>query len=340
MRSLGLIFLCILFSGCQGQQTVEEKINGVSFVATRDAVGPEHLGPVEQLHANYAAIMPFAFIRSVDEPTVIFNRERQWFGETEEGVKQYTKELHSKGIKVMLKPQIWIRNGEFTGEFKPNTEAQWLALEKSYSDFILTFAKVAQESKVDIFCIGTELHRFVENRPEYWHNLVTQVKQQYKGKLTYAANWDEYTKTPFWKDLDYIGIDGYFPLSEEKSPKKEDLVKGWQKWKDQMQKLHVALDKPILFTEFGYRSMDYTAKKPWLVDRNQENVNLDAQALALQVVFDELWKEEWFAGGFIWKWFPHHNEVGGKENNRFTPQNKPAEETIRQHYKNQLENQG
>lgn len=340
MRCLGLFFLCILCFGCQGQQQNQEKINGISFVATREAVGPEHLEPVEKLHANYAAIMPFAFIRSVDEPRVIFNMERKWFGETAAGVKQYTKELHGKGIKVMLKPQIWIRNGEFTGELKPQSETQWVVLEKSYSDFILTYAKVAQESKVDIFCIGTELHRFVENRPEYWYRLINQVKQEYKGKLTYAANWDEYTKTPFWKDLDYVGIDGYFPLSEEKSPKKEDLVKGWVKWKDQMQALHVALDKPILFTEFGYRSMDYTAKKPWLVDRNQENVNLDAQALALQVVFDELWKEEWFAGGFIWKWFPHHNEVGGKENNRFTPQNKPAEETIRKHYKNQLENQG
>ncbi len=41
----------------------------------------------------------------------------------------------------------------------------------------------------------------------------------------------------------------------------------------------------------------------------------------------------WFAGGFIWKWFHKHKEVGGENNNRFTPQNKPAEVLLRNLYK-------
>ena len=90
--------------------------------------------------------------------------------------------------------------------------------------------------------------------------------------------------------------------------------------------------KPILFTEFGYRSMDYTAKKPWLVDRNQMAVNLAAQSNATKAVFEEFWKEDWFAGGFIWKWFIHHERSGGKDDNRFTPQNKPTEDVIRSYY--------
>jgi hypothetical protein len=49
----------------------------------------------------------------------------------------------------------------------------------------------------------------------------------------------------------------------------------------------------------------------------------------LQAIHNQFWKEEWFAGGFIWKWFHRHDEVGGLQNNRFTPQNKPAEELIR-----------
>ena len=39
-----------------------------------------------------------------------------------------------------------------------------------------------------------------------------------------------------------------------------------------------------------------------------------------------------FAGGFIWKWFHNHSEVGGMQNNRFTPQNKPVEKLIKEHY--------
>ncbi|RLD64698.1 MAG: glycoside hydrolase, partial [Bacteroidetes bacterium] len=50
-------------------------------------------------------------------------------------------------------------------------------------------------------------------------------------------------------------------------------------------------------------------------------------------LFEEFWKEDWFAGGFLWKWFVNYNEVGGVENNMFTPQNKPVENIIREYYK-------
>ena len=51
-----------------------------------------------------------------------------------------------------------------------------------------------------------------------------------------------------------------------------------------------------------------------------------------QALFEELWHEEWFAGGFVWKWFMDHEKVGGIDNPRFTPQNKPAEEIIKTFY--------
>ena len=51
-----------------------------------------------------------------------------------------------------------------------------------------------------------------------------------------------------------------------------------------------------------------------------------------KLLFDEFWNEDWFAGGFLWKWFIHHEDVGGEKDNRFTPKNKPAESVIRAHY--------
>ena len=233
---------------------------------------------------------------------------------------------------IMLKPQIWVWRGEFTGDIVMESEENWKKLEASYTSFALTYAKLAEEMQVEIYCIGTELEEFVKARPEYWTDLIQKIRGIYKGKLTYAANWDEYTRTPFWKDVDYIGVDAYFPLSDERNPKKEEMALGWQKWKTNLAQISSEIDKPVLFTEFGYRSMDYTAKKPWLVDRNEMDVNLQAQSDALGVTFEEFWKEDWFAGGFIWKWFIHHNDVGGSGNNRFTPQNKPAETVIKAHY--------
>ncbi len=89
-----------------------------------------------------------------------------------------------------------------------------------------------------------------------------------------------------------------------------------------------------MFTEFGYRSVDFNGVKPWDSNRVEGNVNLQAQVNALQAIHNQFWKEDWFAGGFIWKWFIDHEKSGGENNNRFTPQNKPAGELLRKLYAN------
>ena len=328
-KLLILIFLTSLF-GCEGQN---RKINGVSFVASRDKVEQKNVDPVVNLHANYASVMPFGFLRSLDNPNIIYNTERQWFGETRQGAKQYIELLKKNGIEIMLKPQIWIWRGEFTGYIKMNTEEDWRILEESYRDFILEYARLAEETQAAIFCIGTELEQFIMNRPDYWKTLITDIRSVYSGKLTYAANWDEYKRTPFWKDLDYIGVDAYFPISESKTPTLEEARSGWESWKSEMRSVSEKAGRPILFAEYGYRSVDFAGKEPWKSDRSLTEVNLEAQTHSTLALFEEIWNEDWFAGGFIWKWFINYEESGGPENSRFTPQNKPVEAVIREQYR-------
>ncbi|MFC4634753.1 glycoside hydrolase [Dokdonia ponticola] len=309
-----------------------QKINGISFVASRDKVTQENVSPVVQLGANYAAVMPFGFIRSVDSPTVVYNTDRQWYGERLEGAKSYIELLQANDIKILLKPQLWIWRGEYTGYLTMETEENWKILEASYTAFILEYAKLAQETNTDIFSIGTELEQFVVNRPGYWKSLIKKIKTIYKGKLTYASNWDEYKRVPFWDQLDYVGVDAYFPLSEMQTPTIESVIDGWRWWKGELATFSKTHNKKILFTEWGYRSVDFSAKEPWTTDRTITNVNLEAQANTTKATFEALWNEDWFAGGFIWKWFINHSESGGSDNNRFTPQNKPAEAIIKTYY--------
>ena len=332
MRIFFSLCLVFLLHSCAMISYKPQKINGVSFVASRDSINQKHIDPVLNLNANYAAVMPFGFIRDLQHPEVAFNSERQWFGETKNGVKQYIETLKKDHIKVMVKPQIWVWRGEFTGFIKMNNEEEWAQLENTYSNFILEYAQVAEETHAELFCIGTELENFVASRPDFWNQLIKRIKEIYKGKITYAANWNEYTKTPFWEQLDYIGIDAYFPLSDQQTPSVEDCKEGWQKHKTEIKSYAEKFKKPILFTEFGYRSVDFTAKAPWLSDREMDDVNLEGQVNATQALFDEFWKEDWFAGGFIWKWFHEHEIVGGELDSQFTPQNKPVEETVRQFY--------
>ncbi len=331
MKKLGLLLLVVFQLSCSSK--AQTKINGVSFVASREEALQIHVDEILKIHANSAAVMPFGFIRDISHPEIIFDTDRQWFGETRKGAKQYIELLQKNNISVMIKPQIWVSRGQFTGTIEMQSEENWEELEASYDKFILNYAELAEETNASILCIGTELEKFVENRPEYWQRLIKKIRAIYKGKLTYAANWDEYKRTPFWKELDYIGIDAYFPLSESQTPSLLELETGWQPWKKTILEVSQSNGRPILFTEFGYRSMDYTAKKPWLVDNNEDKVNMDAQVNAKKAIFNEFWKEDWFAGGYVWKWFIQHDKSGGDSDNRFTPQNKPAQAVIRDHYK-------
>lgn len=335
LKFLSVTFvLTILLSSCSATIPLQDKVNGVSFVASRDSITQKHIDPVLNVNANYAAIMPFGFIRDLNSPEIIHNTDRQWFGETRAGAKQYIERLQDNNIKIMVKPQIWIWRGEFTGYLKMASEDNWKKLEASYQSFILEYAKLAEEVNAELFCIGTELNSFVSARPEFWNQLINTIRTIYKGKLTYAENWDTFANVAFWKHLDYIGIDAYFPLSEEKTPTIDSLKKAWQPHKQKIINLTKQIKKPVLFTEFGYRSTNYTAKKPWDSNHKITDVNLKGQEIALQALFNEFWDEKWYAGGFVWKWFHAHDRSGGNEDSQFTPQNKPAEQIIKALYSN------
>ncbi len=325
-RLLIIIFFLVLQSSCIAQQ---EKINGLSFVASKILINEHHVNPVVDINANYVAIMPFGFIRDLSHPEISFNSNHQWVGETKTGAKHYIEEFQKKNIQIMLKPQIWIWRGQFTGHIEMANEADWKILEDSYSKFLLEYCQLAHEMNVPIVCIGTELEKFIENRPNFWLDLILKIKKIYQGKLTYAANWDEYKRTPFWDDLDFIGIDAYFPVSEVKTPNIIDCLDGWKQYKKEIKSISKKHNKQILFTEFGYRSVDFSGKEPWKSDRSMTQVNLEAQTNATRALFKEFWEENWFAGGFVWKWYCNHQSAGGENNTRFTPQNKPVEAVIK-----------
>ncbi|MEO1029871.1 MAG: glycoside hydrolase [Bacteroidota bacterium] len=330
-KRLILYVSLIALSACSNGQ--EEKINGVSFVASPNKANQSHVTPVVKINANYAAVMPFGFIKNLEHPNIIHNTDRQWFGETRAGAKQYIEELRKQNIKIMVKPQIWVWRGEFTGDIMMTSETDWQTLEDSYTSFILEYAELAEETKAEILCIGTELELFVKYRPEYWTRLIKDIRSKYSGKLTYAANWDEFRRTPFWDQLDFIGVDAYFPVSEEQTPTFERCMEGWKTHKAIISKLAEAHKKPVLFTEYGYRSVDYAGKAPWVSDRSMDQVNLEAQVNTTKALYETFWNEDWFAGGFIWKWFIAYDKVGGEDNPMFTPQNKPVEDVIKTYYK-------
>jgi len=334
MKKIKLVFIVIIITNISWGQA--SKINGISFVGGRNVVNETSIQPVLDVNANWVTLMPLGFMRDLSSTTISFDRQNQWWGERKIGVITTANLFHKNKIKVMIKPQIWVSRGKFTGYISMESEEEWKAFEKTYESFILDFAILAQEIKAELFCLGTELNKFVTTRSEFWNQLIKKVKKVYKGKLTYAENWDKFDKVPFWNQIDYLGIDAYFPLSKSKTPLLEELKTEWARHKEKIIALQKQENIPVLFTEYGYRSIDFNTEKPWNSDRNQTNVNLKAQEIALKALFNEFWPENWFAGGFLWKWYDYHERAGGSKNSRFTPQNKPAEKLIKEFYGTRL----
>ena len=110
-----LPFFLLLLISCAATLEPVKKINGVSFVGGRNPIDVSHIQPVINVNANWASVMPFGFMRKADTTEIVFNVERQWWGERREGAKKTIEIFHSRGIKVMLKPQIRIWRGTFTG---------------------------------------------------------------------------------------------------------------------------------------------------------------------------------------------------------------------------------
>lgn len=312
-----------------------EKIGGVSLSAPRNPIPVESLAPIAALGANWIAVIPYAFVNPED-PTVTFNVERQFWGEHAEGVAITIAHARANGLRVLLKPHLWVRGQGWPGEFRPADEAGWETFLSTYRDYILTFARLADSLGVSMLSVGTEVDVVAVERPDYWRGLIAEIREFYDGTLTYAANWDEYQNIEFWDALDLVGVDAYFPLVNDVTPAVDDLLAAWKPWEDELAAVLRRVERPVLFTEYGYRSIDGAAGEHWKLPDNREArgipPNFEAQSAGYAALFQVWWDRPWFAGGFLWKWYPGAPD-GPPQSNDFSPQGKPAEAVISKWYR-------
>ncbi len=328
MRAIVVILTLVITLSCENLESqVPEKINGITLVATNNPIDSIAITPIVNFNANYAVIVPYAWMKSLEEPQIYYDENRGDWGEKPHGVKKTNALMKEQQLKVLLKPQLWIGRGAYTGDINLISEADWSILEQTYTDYIMRFVHIAVQENIEMFCIGTELDSFVKQRPAYWDQLIKDIREIYKGKLTYAANWDNYDQVHFWEQLDFIGVDAYFPMSEEKTPSLASIKASWEKWKVDLSSLSRNRNKKILFTEYGYISADYAGKEPWKNAGDDRAVNQQAQANLFKGLYESIWNEEWMAGGFIWKYHAEQSRWRGFEK-RFTPQDKMAQEVI------------
>lgn len=286
---------------------------------------------------DWITLVPFADQEDYDSPDL-----RYYWGDRTSLIQRdsmYHDQIHiahAAGLKVFLKPHIWMHDasaGKWRSDIYPSSEENWLIWQQHYQEFIMSYAKIAADNDVELFCIGTELSRLSVEKPEFWTSLIKEVRKVYKGKLTYAANWyEEYEHIVFWKELDFIGVQAYFPLVDNHEPTVAQLSKAWSRYIPTLENLSRTYDRQVLFTEMGYKSTTDSAIRPWEWIEYPINTNKiyssETQANCYQAFFDTLWNNDWLAGVHIWQLrsdFDPNKEINNLD---FTPQGKPAEAVI------------
>lgn len=309
------------------------RMNGLTMVAPPRPFSSNPMLPVQEIGANWIAVVPYAFTRPGQAWVRYHTSGGQWWGESPEGAAETIRLAHQSGIKVMVKPQVYIP-GSWTGSLDFATDEEWTNWETDYTRYILHFARIADSLRAELFCVGTEFNIGVQKRTDFWRKLIGQVKEVYQGKLVYSANWDDWEKVPIWNEVDYVGLGGYFPLVEAVTPSVASLREAWLPIKNRLKEFSKKVDRPILFTEYGYLSVDGCGWRNWELEDGiqQRNINEQAQVNCFEALFETFGSESWWAGGFLWKWFPNGQGHEGYPERDYTPQNKKGEQVLKQYF--------
>jgi len=251
---------------------------------------------------------------------------------TPESLKHAITTAHKLGLKVMLKPMVEAIEREeilpypvWRGEIQPSNE--WF---ESYSTFINFFAEFAEQNDVELFSVGCE-YKATTGEKDQWEKINSGVRERYSGPITYSADWTNYQNIEWWDSVDYVGIDAYFPLSILKyDPTFNELKNAWTNYADEIETWLSTVNKPVIFTEIGYRSGDGTNACPsnyW----SDMPVDLQEQRDCYEAAFQTLWNRSWFYGFYWWTWI-HDPTEGGAADSGHSPQNKPAQDIVTQWY--------
>jgi hypothetical protein len=278
-----------------------------------------------QLGANAMAIVPYSYMTVTHKPNPlpIPNRPGQ---ENDQGVIHSAYVAKQQGMSTMLKPQIWFR-GSWPGDVNMKNSEDWDLFFQYYNEWIIHYALLAEIHQIDMLSVGVEFVKATLSHEEEWRQIIRNIRKVYQGKLTYSANWgDEFEKVGFWDELDFIGLNCYYPLSKQHNPSKKELRKNFNSVKNKIRSVYNTYKKPIVFTEIGFRSIDAPWKNPHA--EGDDTFNEQHQDLCYQVIFEGIQDEDW-CGGILWWKFPSYLDYQGIENNSFTPNMKLAEATVK-----------
>jgi len=251
---------------------------------------------------------------------------------TEASLRKTFRQARSLGLRMMFFPTINLRDEAenatwWRGNIKPR---DWNAWWENYRQFNVHLAALAQEEGVEWYSLGTEMestHAF----PDQWRALAKEVRQVFKGKLTYSVNFDAHDSFGFGDCLDAIGMNTYDPIAKyDEYPSDLQIRDAWWWIVYKARTLQARFQRPVMITEVGYPSVAHAHVGPWDFRTDKPaDPNLQYQLVqgALKVL------RNWSDGEGVFYYLygenlKHGVLPGGLEDRTYAPWGKPVEKTL------------
>lgn len=292
-------------------------------------IAPKLIDEIAATKVNTLALVLAGYQECCASTSIFIDIRRVPSDDQLRGLIRYARGKH---LKVTLMPIVLLENprdGEWRGKIGPEG-GRWEDWWERYTNFIMHYAHIAQDSKVDLFAVGSELIS-TEEQTDRWKMLIKKVRESYSGRLTYSANWDHYKVPKFWDDLDIIGMTTYYELTGGKKPTEDVLLASWMKIKKDILAWQGKSKnpRPLLFTEVGWPNQKTAAEFPWDYYRSPDKPDPDLQARCFKTFFQAWSKEPAVAGFLVWEWRTGLDQkTDPKSDTGYVPKDKPAMKVI------------
>lgn len=275
----------------------------------------------ERLSVNWTAIALGA-LQDHAHSTEIKFREAPTV--TDEEVLSAIHKAKELGLNVCLKPVVNCADGTWRAhinffDLDVPCEPKWSDWFASYTTFILHYAKMAEDTGCEMFCVGCEMVQ-TDRRETEWRELIAEVRKVYSGIVTYNCDKYQEGQIKWWDAVDVISSSGYYPID------------AWEEQLNRIEKVVSEYDKPFFFMEAGCPSREGSQYIPndWgLAGAPSEEV----QRQFYETMFSHTDKRDWVGGFMLWDWPARlYEEADASANDDYCMYGKQAEQTVRQYY--------
>lgn len=276
---------------------------------------------IQRTCANFIILVPAALQDTPQSEAIDFTSRATLSDEELVRMITYAQE---KGLRVALKPTVNCRNGtwrahiNFFDEDVP-CEPKWGNWFRSYTDFQLHFAKIAQETHCDMFIAGCEMVQ-TERREAQWRQLIADIRTVYTGPVSYNTDKYQEHNVRWWDAVDVISSSGYYPIND------------WANQLDRIEAVVKRFGKPFFFAECGCMSVEGSNLVPndWSV---KGPADPQGQADWYAGMFRACEKRDWVGGFGLWAWNGRQYPLeSAASQGGYDIYGKPAEQVVAKYY--------